>query len=108
MAEEEALNRPETCKLAENVDEALLINPDENVCNAVQVLALARFKDATTAPVVGLMVRVLSVLVTDETPVIKHEPFLEKQPSVRLKPLFNVEVAPDSKVMFPPVTVSPP
>ena len=108
MAEEEALNRPETCRLAENVEEALLINPELKVSSAVQVLALPRLSEATTAPVVGLMVKVPSELVTDETPVTKHEPFLEKQPSVRLKPLFNVEVAPESKVMFPPVTVSPP
>ena len=67
IAEEEALSNPPICKLAEKVEEALEINPEEKVWRAVQVLALPRFSEATTAPVVGLMVRVLSVLVTDLT-----------------------------------------
>ena len=67
IAEEEALNNPPTCRLAVNVEEALLINPELKVCKAVQVLALPRLSEATTAPVVGEIVRVLSVLVTDLT-----------------------------------------
>ena len=67
IAEEEALNNPPTCKFCANVEEALEINPEEKVCSAVQVLALPRFNDATTAPEVGLMVKVLSVLVTERT-----------------------------------------
>ena len=40
---------------------------------------------------------------------LRQEPaeFL-KQPSVNARPLLKVEVALDSKVMFPPVIVSPP
>ena len=108
IAEEEALKRPLTWRFWAKVEEALEINPALKVCNAVQVLALPRFNEAITAPVVGEIVKVLSVLVTDETPVVKHEPFLEKQPSVRLKPLFKVEVAPDVNWIFPPVTNNPP
>ena len=67
IAEEEALNSPPTYRLAEKVEEALDINPEEKVCSAVQVLALPRLSEATTAPVVGLIVSVLSVLVTDLT-----------------------------------------
>ena len=67
IAEEEALNNPPTCRLAEKVEEALEINPEEKVCNAVQVLALPRLSEATTAPEVGLIVKVLSVLVTERT-----------------------------------------
>lgn len=46
------------------------------VCFAVQALALARLIDATTAPVVGEMVNVLSLLLTDET---AAEPVQEPQ-----------------------------
>ena len=67
MAEEEALNNPPTWRLAEKVEEALEINPELKVCKAVQVLALPRFSEATTAPVVGLIVSVPSELVTDLT-----------------------------------------
>ena len=41
----------------------------------VQVLALARFKEATTLPVVGEMVKVPSELETDPTPVTRQVPF---------------------------------
>jgi hypothetical protein len=36
-------------------------------CKAVQVFAWPRFKEPTTAPVVGVMVKVPSLLLTDET-----------------------------------------
>lgn len=108
MAEDEALSSPPTCRFAEKVEEALDINPALKVCNAVQVLGFVRFNEATTSPVVGVMVNVPSELATEETPVTKHEPFLAKQPSVRFSPLFSVEVAPDVNWMLPPVTLSPP
>ena len=48
--------------------------PPVYVWRAVQVLAFPRLSEATTAPVVGEMVRVPSELETDETPVATHEP----------------------------------
>ena len=63
-----------------------------NCCRAVQLLALPRFREAKTAPVVGDMVRVLLEAVTDETPPTQVLP-MEKQPPVRLIPLAKVEVA---------------
>ena len=57
---------------------------------------------------VGEIVNVPSELDTEETPVTRQVPDLAKQPSVILKPLFNVEVAPLVRVIFPPVTNSPP
>jgi len=62
------------------------------VCPPVQVLALARFKEATTFPVVGLIVRVPSELETDETPETRQAPLIAKHPVVALIPLAKVEV----------------
>ena len=59
-------------------------------------MPLPRFKEATTAPVVGEIVRVPSVLETEETspppPPPTQVPPMAKQPEVRLKPLLAVEV----------------
>ena len=63
------------------------------VCWAVQVLALPRFKEATTAPVVGEMVKVPSELETDETPVGMQTPSMAKQPSAIVMPFAKVEEA---------------
>ena len=73
------------------VDEAALIT-----CPAVHVLAWARFKDATTAPVVGEMVSVPSLLETEVTDpeVLRHVPFTAKQPAERLMPFAKVDDAP--------------
>lgn len=56
---------------------------------------MPRFKDATTAPVVGEMVRVPSAFETEDTApeVERHVPFTAKQPVVILKPLVAEVVA---------------
>ena len=41
------------------------------------MFAFPRFKEATTFPDVGVMVRVLSEFDTDETPVTRQEPEIE-------------------------------
>lgn len=86
------------------VVEALL-----KVCNPVQVLALARFKEATTAPVVGEMVRVLSEFETEETapPPPTQVPLIAKQPAEILNPLLAVEVALEVSCRLPPVITIP-
>lgn len=57
----------------------------------VQVLALPRLRDATTAPEVGLMVRVPSAFETEVTPPVPRQtPFTAKQPAVMLKPFAAV------------------
>jgi hypothetical protein len=50
--------------------------PPVKVCNAVQVLAFARLREATTDPVVGDMVSVPSELETEETPVTRQVPVM--------------------------------
>ena len=79
-------------KEEKDVEEALL-----NLCRAVQTLALAGFKEATTAPVVGEMVREPSELETEETappPAVRQEPLISlKQPPEREMPPEKVEVA---------------
>ena len=62
------------------------------VCPPVQVLMFPRLRDATTAPVVGEMVRVPSEFETDETPAVRQVPLIAKHPVVALMPLANVEV----------------
>ncbi len=56
-------------------------------------MAEPRLSEATTAPVVGLMVRVPSAFVTEETPVEIQVLFRAKQPAVRLMPFAKVEEA---------------
>ena len=63
------------------------------VCWAVHVLAFPTFKDATTAPVVGEIVRDVSPAETDETPRARHPPLSAKHPPVRLMPFANVDEA---------------
>ena len=75
------------------------------VCLPVQVLALPRFKEATTPPVFGEMVSVPSALVTEDTPVVRHVPFTAKHPDVALIPLENVEVAPPFTSSFKSVVL---
>ena len=71
------------------------------VCPPVQVLALARLRDAMTFPVVGEIVRVPSELETEPTPVVRQEPFIAKHPVVALMPLAKVEVP------VPPTLITP-
>lgn len=60
----------------------------------VQELALARLREAMTAPVVGEIVRVPSALETEETPVTRQLPSVpRKQPPANWMPFANVEVA---------------
>ena|SRR3989338_3168398 len=73
------------------------------VCPPVQVLALARFKEATTLPVVGEIVRVPSELETEPTPVVRQVPFMAKHPVVALMPLAKVEVPVPPTLMTPDV-----
>ena len=63
------------------------------VCWAVQVLALPRFKEATTAPVVGEIVKVPSEFETEDTPVTRQAPSMAKQPSESVMPFEKVEEA---------------
>ena len=66
------------------------------ICRPVHVFTFARLRDATTAPVVGEIVRVPSALDTEDTappPPPTQTPFTAKQPLVRLKPTFEEEVA---------------
>ena len=76
---------------------------EENCCKADQVLAWERFKEETTAPVVGEMVRVPSELLTEEMepppPPLTHTPLMEKQPAERSIPLEKVDEA-SVPVMF--------
>ena len=78
-----------------------------NVCPPVQVLALARFKEATTAPVVGETVRVPSLLETEVTPLVRQEPPMAKHPAARLTPLVNDEVPVPWTLMTPVVSMTP-
>ena len=73
------------------------------VCPPVQVLALARLRDAMTFPVVGEIVRVPSELETEPTPVVRQEPFIAKHPVVALMPLAKVEVPVPPTLMTPEV-----
>ena len=66
-----------------------------------------RLRGATTAPVVGEMVRVPLALETEVTPAVKQLPFWAKQPAVRLKPWWAVEVAPEVPASPPPVISTP-
>ena len=79
------------------VEVALLASiPPVRVWSAVQVLALVRLREATTAPVVGEMVRVPSELVTEVTVAPDPEmqaPFTAKQPLAMFNPFPKVEVA---------------
>jgi hypothetical protein len=78
--------------------------PDWNVCSAVHVLAFPRFRLATTAPFVGLIVRVESVFVTEFT---VHVPLTAKHPAVRFTPLANVDDAVVDR-MFNALMFNPP
>ena len=73
------------------------------VCPPVQVLMFPRLRDATTAPVVGEMVRVPSEFETEPTPVVRQDPFMAKHPVVALMPLANVEVPVPLTLMTPDV-----
>ena len=52
--------------------------------------------------------RATEVTEPEAVPLPRHWPFIEKHPSVRLKPFNDVEVAPEVIKRFPPVTVTPP
>ena len=62
-------------------DDAVARRPALNVCKAVQVLGLERFKDATTSPIAGEMESVPSALVTEVTApredALIHDPWNE-------------------------------
>lgn len=73
----------------------------------VQMLALARLREAMTLPVVGEMVRVESEFDTDETAPDTHVPLMLKQPFARLRPLANDEDA-AVEVMFSRFAARPP
>ena len=60
---------------------------------AVQLFWLPTFKAASTAPVVGEIVKEVSLAVTEETPVARQMPLTAKQPFAREIPLPNVEEA---------------
>ena len=77
------------------------------VCPPVQVLALARFKEATTFPVVGEMVKVPSEFETDETPETRQAPLIAKHPVVALIPLAKVLVPDPCTLMTPVVSMTP-
>jgi len=74
-----------------------------NVWPPVQVLGLARFKEATTFPVVGETVRVPSEFATEPTPVTRQEPLIAKHPVVALMPFAKVEVPVPPTLMMPEV-----
>jgi len=77
------------------VTESCVEDARANCWSAVQVLALFRLSDATTAPLVGEMVSVPSALVTEVTPPCpRHEPDASrKQPPVSWMPFAKVDVA---------------
>ena len=77
------------------------------VCPPVQVLALARLREAITLPVVGEMVRVPSELETEPTPVVRQDPLIAKQPVVALMPLAKVDVPVPPTLMMPVVSITP-
>ena len=92
------------CRVEEAEVEVAVIQPTFNkgkVEEAVQVLAWPRFKEATTAPVVGEMVRVLSLLENEENAHPTQVPLTEKHPVVTLMPLAKVEV-PVPKILSSP------
>ena len=90
------------------VEEAELTRmPAFRVWRAVHVLALPRFKDATTAPVVGEMVSVPLELETEEMAPERHVPLTATHPAVTLSPLANVEDA-AVEVMLSRFAASPP
>ena len=93
------------------VDVALFARmPPVKVCNALQLLALARLRDATTVPVVGLMVSVLSELDTELTAPPDpptHVPLTAKHPVVTLIPFANVDVPVPCILMIPVVCIFP-
>src|SRR3989344_7462864 len=77
------------------------------VWSPVQVLALARLREAITAPVVGEMVRVPSELETEDTPEVRQDPLMAKHPVVALMPLAKVEVPVPPTLMTPDVWILP-
>ena len=75
---------------------------------AVQVLELARLREATTAPVVGEIVKVESELETEVTaPPIQLPEASTIQPEVSLMPLAKVEVPTPPMTMTPEVSRTP-
>ena len=59
---------PDVARFALEVVEAVFpVSPALNVCNAVHVLALAKLMDASTAPVVGLIVSDAPLADTEDT-----------------------------------------
>ena len=83
------------------------MSPPLKVCCPVQVLGLARFRAASTAPVLVEIVRVASEAVTDETPVARHAPSIAKHPVSRLIPLLKEEVPAPWTLMMPVVSMAP-
>ncbi len=71
------------------------------VWRAVQVLGLARLREAITLPVVGEMVNVPSEFATDETPVTRHELAIAKHPEDTLTPFANVDVPVPCTLIIP-------
>ena len=87
---------------------AELTNPAFNVCTAVHVFAFPKLSDATTLPVVGEMVSVLSELVTELTlPLVMQVLFIATHPPVRLMPFANVDDA-EALVTFKRFAAIPP
>src|SRR5690348_15199174 len=66
------------------LDDALAMRPAPKFCSALQVLALLKLSDATTAPVVGLTLSVPSLLLTEVTapePLPHALPVEERRPA---------------------------
>ncbi len=93
---------PSVARYTELVAVSWLVEARLNCCNALQVFAFVRFKDATTSPVVGEMVGEPAALETEDTapePPPTQVPLIAKHPLERLRPFANVEVA-DDEVIF--------
>ena len=88
----------------------LVMVAEAKVCCWVQLLPLPRFKEATTAPVVGEITRVPSVLETESTapvPALMQVPPTAKQPPDKLRPLPKVEVAVEEAIKEPLILTLP-
>src|SRR5579872_1945086 len=71
------------------VDEAFAAN----CCSPVQVFGCDKAREAMTAPLVGEIVNVPSLLETELTPPVRHVPPMAKHPPERFSPTLDVEVA---------------
>lgn len=77
------------------------------VCPPVQVLMFPRLSEATTAPVVGEIVRVPSEFETEPIPVTRQVPLMAKHPVLALIPLAKVDVPVPPTLIIPDVWMLP-